>query len=612
MKQTLKTVAPIYIIAVLLIALNETGFLKFMPPLDRLLSEVGVALLAVGSIHLLDHATLIKEVASRILKESREAFSVALEDATKKMTADVSTSIHTMTAEVGKSINDASNSIVQDVSGAFDDASQILQRQIESIKVMEESNLIGIFASRKDAAPAIRSAMRQSKEVCLMGISLNEFCRDDQGPFREAWEELVEDIRNGRKKARILLIDPYCHGAILRSFSETVHTAGVAERLESDVMDVATTLRQLRVSLGENSANLEVRLYRLAPTSFICHLDSITFVQHYHFWRKRVAGCPIPILEYRKRSVGHPGLCIHTELGQHFEFVWNQSSIPLDELTNAAAPERRCKNDEHFLPMPTRGLEWGAHASGMSTVFIDRTRPNAKMREEIKNSQQIIWIQGITLRAFFDGSPLSVTLQKKIQQASAKSDIRVMLLDPECDQAKIRAYREFLLNVESPLSYAEFVQHHYRQSKLVRDLGETISRIKRMNSSAGFAARTYDSAPHMFILIGDCAAFVEQYSYGKLVDVTQVAEEEQVILGSDMPLIEYRKTLDEVYVRVLDQIRAKDDADAQQFRPQPYPLLKDHFEYAWEQAKPFKDIALTAKASSSTSGTAGSARDQSN
>jgi hypothetical protein len=156
-----------------------------------------------------------------------------------------------------------------------------------------------------------------------------------------------------------------------------------------------------------------------------------------------------------------------------------------------------------------------------------------------------------------------------------------MLLDPECDQAKVRAYREFLLNSERKLSFEEFTRGHYQTSKLRSDLLDTIGKIARKHGGTGVKTRKYGTAPHMFVLIGDDSAFVEQYSYGKLA--SQVPDEE-VILGSDMPLIEYQRKIDPVYMRLLKEIRGEENETAEQLRPQPYPLLVDHFEYAWEQA----------------------------
>lgn len=231
-------------------------------------------------------------------------------------------------------------------------------------------------------------------------------------------------------------------------------------------------------------------------------------------------------------------------------------------------------------------MEWGAHASGMGTVFIDRSRPAARMQEEIKRSQRI-WIQGITLKAFFDESSIAKSLAKRIADESA-ADIRIMLLDPDCDQAKFRAYREFLLNNEQRLPFGEFTANHYPKSKLRSDLLDTMSKIDRIirkHGSQRIGVKRYGTAPHMFLLIGDESAFVEQYSYGKLA--SQVPDEE-VILGSDMPLIQYRRGIEVAYASLLREIRREENEITEQLRPQPYPLLVDHFEYAWEQANPLR------------------------
>lgn len=375
-----------------------------------------------------------------------------------------------------------------------------------------------------------------------------------------------------------MLIDPYCHGAVLRSYSETVNSAGVSDRLEGDVKAATKLLHQIRVDLGPRSADLDVRLYGLAPMTFICRVDSSTFTQNYHFWKSRMAGCPIPVLQYRKRAQGPEGVCIHTELEQHFEFIWRHASIRLDGLTK---PLERESPATHFLPRPTKGMEWGAHASGMGAVFIDRARPAVRMQEEIKSSRRI-WIQGITLRAFFNESSIAKSLAKRLSDQS-DVDIRVMLLDPDCDQAKFRAYREFLLNNDQ-LPFGEFTTTYYQHSKLRSDLLDTMSKIDRVVRKLGdprIKVKRYGTAPHMFLLVGDESAFAEQYSYGKLA--TQVPDEE-VILGSDMPLIEYQRGISGVYASLLKELRQDENDNTEQLRPQPYPLLVDHFEYAWEQA----------------------------
>ena len=571
MKSTLRTVVPIYAMAIILIAFKEIGFLHFPEPFNQLTTEIGVALLAVASIHILDHKTLIKEVAEKVSNQTQDAFTSTMFEATTQMTDTVKLTIDQAKTSI------VTNVIKQTQEG-INDAAQVLQRHVTSINVMEICNMVAIHQSRNSAAPQIRKEMALAQEVRMMGISLNEFYRLDEGEFRAAWADLVDGIKNGKQTARILLVDPYCHGAVLRSYSETHEMAGVQDRLEDDVKAAARMLHQLREDLKDKASKLDVRVYSLTPTTFICQTEAMTFTQPYHFWKRRLPGCPIPVFQYRKRVSGHTGVCIHNELEQHFNFVWEYASIPLDTLQRSKTSDEKAG---HFWPQPTRGLEWGAHASGMDSVFIDRDRPAFRMREELTKSKELR-IQGITLNAFFDESSLARELKRRLTlDGGDQPNIRILVLDPNCEQAKFRAYREFRLNTSEPIpTIAEFSVMQYYQSRLYIDLQST---IKKLGNLPGVQSRMYDSAPHLFALIGDTAAFIEQYTYGKIIEDNP---NEEVILGSDMPLIEYSKAINVVYKNVLKQMKSDENDYMEKLRPQPYPLLIDHFDYAWLQAKP--------------------------
>jgi|GEM_PF-2864624 len=567
MKSTLKYVAAFYAIALILIALSRAFHLP--PPFDNILMEIAVALMAVGLIHVLDHVTLIPQTAKSIERQSREVFKAEVKSVAEDIVASVSKQTHEATGKTVKALDSARDRLL----ASSEEASLILQRQVESIKVMEDSNLISIFQSRSASAERIRITISTSTSVRIMGVSLNEFVRSDHSPLRDAWHDIVAGIRAGSKTAEILLIDPYCHGAVLRSFAETSDTESVVGRLETDVLDAANYFRRIRSELGANASRLKIKLYNLVPTTFLCQVENTTFVQYYHFWSERLAGCPVPLFQYRKKGHGQRGLCMHTEMGRHFEFIWKYASMDLDE----------------FLPTPSRGLDWGAHVSGMSAVYVDRDRPNVRMREEI-NSSNRIWMQGITLKTFFSDPALANALRAKIAAADERTDIRILVLDPDSEQAKQRAYREFQLSFGSAVSFTDFVKHDYGNSKLFIDWRETQLNIRRMigdnRGAARVAVMKYASAPHMFVLIGDRRAFVEQYSYGKLPDEPSDVREDR-ILGSDMPLIEYAASLEPVYSAVIHDIVAKGDAESRQLRPQPFPLLESHFRYAWTLAAPF-------------------------
>lgn len=553
MKRLVLTVGSIYFVALLLIYTSEAGLVAFKPPLDRLLIEIGIALLAVGSIHILDHIILVPHTAQAIEDQTKEVFRVSLKNAADKIVTDVN-------QEVEEALK---------VSTRL--ASKILERQVEAIKVMDQTNLTSIYAGRSSAACSICEAMEKATEIRIMGISLNEFLRPEHKEFHESWKKVQHRVKAGGVNVKLLLIDPYCHGAVLRSFAETMVAESDPDRLENDVMRAAEYLHKVRADLDQNAARLEVKLYHLAPSMFLCHFDEISFMQPYYFWHERREGCPIPVLRYKKRTEKDQHLCIHQELGDHFDFIWKHGSTDLDR----------------FVPMPTKLLEWGSHISGMDSVFIDKSRAGFSMREEIESSNTLL-IQGITLKAFFadDGDDLTDSLKRRID---AGAEVKVLLLDPNGGQAKERAYREFLLEKSnSNIDFEEFVQDYYSRRKLVTDLTASIERVRAIQLALGtpnqFDARKYSTAPHMFCLIGDNSAFVEQYSYGHVKGQTDQAK--KIILGSDMPLIEYRRDLGPIYERVVNDIRAKKDPDAKDLRPQPYLLLQSHFSHAWIRAVP--------------------------
>jgi hypothetical protein len=551
MKKLALTVAPIYIVAIVLIITNEKGWISFKPPLDHLLTEIGIALLAVGSIHILDHIILVPHTAQAIEKQTRDVFRDSLGRAADTIVSDVN-------GRVEKALDSATRL-----------ASEILERQVDALKVMDHTNLTAIYADRSRASRPVYEAMAASSQVRLMGIALNEFLRPEHKEFHAAWKELQHRVQEGQASARLLLIDPYCQGAVLRSFSETMVAESDPDRLENDVMRAAEYLHKVKTDLGESASRLDVRLYHLAPSMFLCHFDEISFMQPYYFWTERREGCPTPVLRYKKRTDRDSHLCIHRELGDHFDFVWKYASTEV----------------ERFVPMPTRLLQWGSHISGMASVFIDKSRANLSMREEIESSEKLL-IQGITLKAFFaeEGDDLADSLKRRIE---AGKSVQILLLDPSGEQAKERAYREYLLD-NQPIEYRDFVDNHYQSRKLVTDLTSSIERVRaiqdKMGSDHRFAARKYSTAPHMFCLIGDHVAYVEQYSYGHVQGRSDLTKKN--ILGSDMPLIEYRKDLGVVYDRVVTDIRTKKDAGAKELRPQPYLLLQSHFGHAWERAIP--------------------------
>lgn len=88
----------------------------------------------------------------------------------------------------------------------------------------------------------------------------------------------------------MLIIDPRCFGALLRSYGEIQEPDQLSGRLDRDVEATTHELGKLveaarkRVAGdGMGRVNFEFRLYRLAPTTFICATDKVSYVQPYYF-----------------------------------------------------------------------------------------------------------------------------------------------------------------------------------------------------------------------------------------------------------------------------------------------------------------------------------------
>ena len=179
-----------------------------------------------------------------------------------------------------------------------------------SLTAMIQSDILRIYSSRSETCDAISKAIKEpsSTEIRLMGISLNDFIREEETKLGKAWEYLTklatkaqEDKEEEDHKSimiRILIIDPNCLGAQLRSISESQGKLTMVGRLDSDVRNAIDGIENLQKVARNKSVNFECRIYRLPPIMFLCHVNSRCYVQQYHFWTARLKGTPIPILEY--------------------------------------------------------------------------------------------------------------------------------------------------------------------------------------------------------------------------------------------------------------------------------------------------------------------------
>jgi hypothetical protein len=354
---------------------------------------------------------------------------------------------------------------------------------------------------------------------------------------------------------KVLIIDPRCFGALLRSYGETQEPDQLSGRLDRDVEATAEELGKLvraaRAMAGSaHRVEFDFRLYRLAPTTFMCATDKVSYVQPYYFWPRRQFDVTLPLL----RLEGTP---LHKAMTDHFDRVWRTASI--DGPAWADAKEV--------------GIDKGALEAGTVNVFTMRGSGYDRMCWLINNAQERVWLQGISLKSFFEWGDLYAALCRALDKGV---DVRILLLDPDSEQARYRSYREhgFTDHCERRYAtYADYLRNErcHTESTLVHDTKNTIKKISGSLAPKGVVSKTrlYSSAPSCFVLLVDDEVLVEQYHYGKAVPPEFRPQNQSVppILGKDMSLVEYSKKPSPVVTT--DESR------------HPHDLLMDHFNFVY-------------------------------
>lgn len=447
--------------------------------------------------------------------------------------------------------------------------SRALSQGSASLEALRHAGVVRTYSNRGEASPDIFHDLSQPAvtEIYLMGISLNDFVRDDNRTegLHRAWLR-ISDLVLGRAASshpldiRVLLIDPFCLGAKIRSFGEAKEPGSAVDRLRSDVEMTASSFTALadyaRDHSTQTGVSFDFRLYRLPPHLFICSTNDYTYTQPYHFWLKRDVE-PAPVHRFDNQSSLHVGIL------DHFHMVWNYASVHPSEL----------------LQGNSIGIETGSYESGAVNIFTHNDPTIGRVRIEwlLKKAVSRVDLQGFSLRQFLHpAGDLRPCIEESLRRGVRA---RVLLLDPDSEQAFYRSYREYLIydpEAVNGLAFDEYRQKErlHRESRLYRETLDSIREASRLGDAAGGAieAKLYASSPSAFILLVDDAAMVEQYHYGKILRDTS-----STLLGKDMPLVEYSSTLSPVFER----------ANA----TTPFRLLQDHFDFAFSAAKPMLDRA---------------------
>jgi len=473
--------------------------------------------------------------------------------------------------------------LVKDTQTALDRLTRGIQRDIfeqtksllstsKSLGAMDQCGIVQIYPSRVDAAADLRSDITSTgnSRLLIMGISLNDFVQGMDQTLLDAWRTVQQLVRGQTRiddpdkglDIRILIIDPLCFGAVLRSEAESVSASALAKRLGQDVQAAARDLKDLATSADPDKTGVkfQCRLYRIPPILFLSWVDSVCYVQQYHFWSSRDNRTPTPVLKLRRLPASATTYPYHKEMEHHFDWIWENASISVEDYLDGAVV----------------GTDHGMHSSAAVNVYTNPTKAMERIVYLLKAARRKVSIQGISLHSYFEPGPLREAVYSVLE--NGEIELELLVLDPDSEQAKYRSYRERLFAPPAP-GYDDYIRDGgHEDSDLYHDTRRTIDNIQQMVSDVGrtkdanwapkLKVGLYQSAPACFVLRIDDRVLVEQYHYGKVA-----APKTRAILGKDMPLIEYAEETSRLYVVESDPLR------------RPFALLVDHLTYALSHAR---------------------------
>jgi hypothetical protein len=438
---------------------------------------------------------------------------------------------------------------------------------VSSLAAMRESAVTQAYPSRDQAAGDMARVVQDPEvnRVELIAVSLNSFLRNP-GPLNDAWRHLEELIQgkkplsntSGRLDIKVLIIDPNCVGAQLRSRGESRVAAAIAGQLQTEARETAEHLLRLKQSsqnADHTGVSFDFRLYRTPPIFFLLHTNVASYSQPYYFWSSRQleTEAPNPVLCFKGRPELRWASAFQDQLDDHFQWLWAHAAVTAEDV----------------LEESQHGVDRGLHSAGAINVFSNPEDGKKRILSALAGTRKRVFIQGISLDSFFDqGSPLFDSIARLVE--AGEVEIKCLILDPESEQAKYRAYREYLMSGPE-VPFEEFAKNGnlYHRSQLYRDTQSTLENIRLVlapRADHRFQIRLYRSAPSCFMLLADDRVLVEQYHYGKASDGT---EKFPVILGKQMPLIEYGLPGDDLYEQ--DPVR------------NPVKLLEDHFLFVFNR-----------------------------
>lgn len=455
-----------------------------------------------------------------------------------------------------------------------------LIRMTTTLGALHTLGIPQVYAHRGEWAKRLKTELKhpQVTNIRVIGIALNDLLRGEKEEFKPIWDLIVkyvdrtQPLPDSTKQLNIqlLIINPKCQGARLRAVGENREFHATSGRLEGDVnfaVDALSKLKRLAQTKDDEEkrrgekprVKFEFKLYNLPPMLFLVQTNLVSYVQPYYFWGSRSYDERMPLFQCPSSTNLYDGL------RDHFEFIWNQASIEPDELVL-----------EHCV-----GTDNAVQQLRVRNIFVDPDDARKRILYLLEHTRSTLCIKGISLHSFFDADGQLYWRLKKLVERGVR--VKLLLLDPECEQAKYRAFREWLIEQgETALPYEEWSKdsRYLKDSNLWKDTRMSIRGIRSLSNAGAQAqieAHLYGCSPSCFVLIADDrAALLEQYHYGKLQESAEETGRSSVILGKDMALYEFERPI--THGREDD---VKLDSDDSGVTRDTFALLQDDFDFVF-------------------------------
>ncbi len=402
----------------------------------------------------------------------------------------------------------------------------------------QETKISKIFPRRSAVEyKDINSIFEDEGPIKMAGILLSEFVDVNYhlpGNSNNTLRKMLSTALINGKKIELLILDPYSSGADLMSKAAQIEHEDYYIKFQGIAND-------LQAVAGQHfKAQMDIRLCRSFPTSYLILSSSHALFQpnilHDKFDDLNKS---IPTLKYVRIEDS-----IFSDLEKHFNTVWHYDSISYDELK------------AHEI-----GVYHASTKTNIKNIYIPRSinktfDPIERMKHLIMNTKDILWVKQVSLYQILGtNGQLYGTFIDKCREIS---DIKLLLIDPESEQAKMRSFREHI--IQSPRYgdlYSDFLQKDiWKESILFRHTTKSITNAKRLKRQLDYErdqekifpnqsldVKKFFAAPDSSIIITDTAVLFEPLHYGSQRAVFS-SQHQGKILSGDMPMLEFTKETD--------------------------------------------------------------------